>query len=132
MTITANNHFHCPKPNLEYLITKFKICIIILNKFCYEYTVFSRCQVPRHFGPKPPLSPAGRGSGTPRPKTISARDSSARTFRSIFQSGTARPTLVGLLGPFFLFIFFGGWGWGNLLFYSVYICSSKQDSRNFV
>ena len=40
----------------------------------------------------------------------------------IFQSGTARPTLVGLLGPFFyfLFIFFGGGG-GNLLFYSVYV-----------
>ena len=53
--------------------------------------------------------PAGKtmaifpGSGTPRPKTISARDSSARTFWPIFQSGTARPTLVGLLGPFFYF-----------------------------
>ena len=56
------------------------------------------------------------GSGTPRPKTISARDSSARTFRPIFQSGTARPTLVGPLGPFF---FFWGGGGGNLLLYSV-------------
>ena len=70
------------------------------------------------------------GSGTPRPKTISARDSSARTFRPIFQSGTARPTLVGLLGPFFLFFhlsFFwegGGLG-GNLLFYSVYVHQNK-------
>ena len=63
-----------------------------------------------------------RGSGTPRPKTISARDSSARTFRPIFQSGTARPILVGLLGPFFYYFFFwggGGGGGGNLLFYSV-------------
>ena len=42
------------------------------------------------------------GSGTPRPKTISARDSSARTIRPIFQFGTARPTLVGPLGPLFL------------------------------
>ena len=32
------------------------------------------------------------GSGTPRPKTISARDSSAQTIRPILQSGTARPT----------------------------------------
>ena len=42
-----------------------------------------------------------KGSGTPRPKTISARDSSAQTIRPIFQSGTPRPTLVGPLGPFF-------------------------------
>ena len=48
-----------------------------------------------------------KGSGTPRPKTISARDSSDRMFRPIFQSGTARPPLVGPLGPFFyLFIYY--------------------------
>ena len=70
------------------------------------------------------------GSGTPRPKTISARDSSARTFRPIFQSGTARPTMVGPLGPFFYNFFFGG-GEGKLLFYSV-LCASKQDLRNVI
>ena len=60
------------------------------------------------------------GSGTPRPEIISARDSSARTFRPIFQSGTARPTLVGPLGPFFnfyyilfYFICLGGGGGGG-------------------
>ena len=63
------------------------------------------------------------GSGTPRPKTISARDSSARTFRPIFQSGTARPTLVGPLGPFFFLGGGGGGGGGggNLLLNSVYV-----------
>ena len=74
------------------------------------------------------------GSGTPRPKTISARDSSARTFRPIFQSGTARPTLVGLLGPlFFIFYlsFLGGWGGGNLLFYSVYVHQNKIQETLF-
>ena len=73
------------------------------------------------------------GSGTPRPKTISARDSSARTFRPIFQSGTARPTLVGLLGPFFFYflfiIFFGGGG--NLLLYSVYVHQNKIQETLF-
>ena len=45
------------------------------------------------------------------PKTlISTRDSSARTFRPIFQSGTARPTLVGPLGPFYFYIGGGGGG----------------------
>ena len=73
------------------------------------------------------------GSGTPRPKTISARDSSARTFRSIFQSGTDRPTLVGLLGPcfYFLFIFLGGGVGGNLLFYSVYVHQNKIQETLF-
>ena len=69
--------------------------------------------------------PRTNGSGTSRPKTISAWDSSARTLRSIFQSGTARPTLVGPLGPFFFFFLFFFWGGGgrgtNLLFYSVYV-----------
>ena len=41
-------------------------------------------------------------SGSVRPKTISAQDSSARTIQPIFQSGTPRPILVG---PFYLFIF---------------------------
>ena len=68
------------------------------------------------------------GSGTPRPKTISARDSSAQTFRPIFQSGTARPTIVGLLGPFLLFFVVVGGG-GNVLFC---LCASKLDSRNFI
>ena len=63
-----------------------------------------------------------QGSGTPRPKTISARDSSAQTFRPIFQSGTARPSLVGPLGPFFFFFWGGG---GNLLFYSVNVHKIK-------
>ena len=83
------------------------------------------------------------GSGTPRPKTISARDSSARTSRPIFQSGTARPTLVGPLGPFiylfiyflflFIYFFFGGGGGGNLLFYSVYVNQNKiQDTVLYV
>ena len=81
------------------------------------------------------------GSGTPRPKTISARDSSARTFRPIFQPGTARPTLVGPLGPFlfiyffiFFFIFFlwgGGGGGGILLFYSVYLNQNKIQETLF-
>ena len=65
------------------------------------------------------------GSGTPRPKTVSARDSSARTFRPIFQSRTAWPTLVGPLGPFF---FLGGMG--GLLFCSVHV--HQKDSRNFI
>ena len=67
-----------------------------------------------------------KGSGTPRPKTISARDSSAQTIRPNFQSGTARPTLVGPLGPFFFYLFFffvgGGGGWGGDIFlYSIYV-----------
>ena len=75
-------------------------------------------------------------SGTPRPKTISARDSSARTFRPIFQSGTARPTLVGPLGPFFFyffffFFFFFGGGGGNLLLYSVYVHQNKIQETLF-
>ena len=71
--------------------------------------------------------------GTPRPKTISARDSSARTFRTIFQSGTARPTLVGPLGPFFFLfsVFFLGGGGGNLLFYSVYVHQNKIQETLF-
>ena len=44
------------------------------------------------------MGPNIPGSVTPRPKTISARDSSARTFRPIFQSETARPTLVWKTG----------------------------------
>ena len=74
------------------------------------------------------------GSGTPRPKTISAWDSSARTFRPIFQSGTVQPTLVGLLGPCFYFYlsFLGvGWGWGQFIVLFG-LCASKQDSRNFI
>ena len=73
------------------------------------------------------------GSGTPRPKTISARDSSARMFRSIFQSGTARPTLVGPLGPFFIYFFFWGGegGGGNVLFYSVYVHQNKIQQTLF-
>ena len=66
------------------------------------------------------------GSGTPRPKTISAR-----TFRPIFQSGTARPTLVGPLGP----IFFGGGGGGgvgwDLVFYSVYVHQNNIQETLF-
>ena len=83
------------------------------------------------------VEPGRVGSGTPRPKTISARDFSARTFRPIFQSGTARPTLVGLLGPFFyfLFIFFFSFfflgGGGNLLFYSVYVHQNKIQETIF-
>ena len=69
------------------------------------------------------------GSGTPRPKTISARDSSARTFRPIFQSGTARPTLVGPLGPFFYYLFLGGGG--NLLLNSVYVHQNKIQETLF-
>ena len=65
-----------------------------------------------------------QGSGTPRPKTISAR-----TFRPIFQSGTARPTLVGPLGPFYYY-YFGGGG-GNLLFYSVYVHQNKIQEPLF-
>ena len=64
------------------------------------------------------------GSETPRPKTISAR-----TIRPIFQSGTARPTLVGPLGPFFLFLF-RGLG-VNLLFYSVYVHQNKIQETLF-
>ena len=75
------------------------------------------------------------GSGTPRPKTISARDSSARTFRPIFQSGTARPTLVGPLGPFFYFYFIfsggggrGGGGAGAGQFIILFcLCASKKN-----
>ena len=63
------------------------------------------------------------GSGTPRPKTISAR-----TFWPIFQSGTPQPTLVGLLGPFYLFIFGGG---VNVLFYSVYVHQNKIQETLF-
>ena len=56
----------------------------------------------RHRAKRPGETTHGQhGSGTPGPKTISVRDSSAWTFRPIFQSGTARPTLVGPLGPFF-------------------------------
>ena len=72
----------------------------------------------------------GVGSGTSRPINISARDSSARTFRPIFQSGTAQPTLVGPLGPFFyfyfIFFFFLGGGGFIVLFC---LCASKQGSR---
>ena len=70
------------------------------------------------------------GSGTPRSKTISARDSSVRTFRPIFQSGTARPTLVGPLGPFiylFTYFFWGG-GRGGQFIFLFCLCASKQDS----
>ena len=75
------------------------------------------------------------GSGTPQPKTILARDSSARRFWPIFQSGAARPTLVGPLGPFlycyfFIFIFFLGGG-GNLLFYSVYVYQNNIQETLF-
>ena len=77
------------------------------------------------------LSPL-EGSGTPRPKTISARDSSARTFRPIFQSGTARPTCVGPLGLFYFFIFyFLGGGRGKLSFYSVYVHQNKVQEILF-
>ena len=77
------------------------------------------------------------GSGTPRPKTISARDSSAWTFRPIFQSGTPRPTSVGPLGQFYfihLFLFFfwgGGRVGGNLLLYSVYVHQNKIQETLF-
>ena len=70
------------------------------------------------------------GSGTPRPKTISDRDSSARTFRPILQPGTARPTLVGLLGPFFFF-WLGGGGGANKLFYSVYVHQNNIQEALF-
>ena len=50
------------------------------------------------------------GSGTPRPKTISTQDSSAQTFRPIFQSGTAtaRPIyfFCGGGGAVYCFILF--------------------------
>ena len=68
------------------------------------------------------LSGICMGSGTPRSKTISARDSSARTFRSIFQSGTARLTLVGPLGPFL-----GGRGQFIVLFC---LCASKKKIQD--
>ena len=60
-----------------------------------------------------------------------------RTIRPIFQSETARPTLVGPLGPFFFIYFFflgGGGGWvGRGQFIVVFcLCASKQDSRNFI
>ena len=64
------------------------------------------------------------GSGTPRPKTISARDSSAQTIRPIFQSGTARHTLVGPLGPFFFFFFFF-WGGGGGYISLFCLCALK-------
>ena len=76
-----------------------------------------------------------QGSGTLRPKTISARDSSAQTFRPIFQSGTARPTLVGPLCPFFFIIFWGvggGGGGGQLIFYSVYVHQNKIHKSLFM
>ena len=72
------------------------------------------------------LSTDCEGSGTPRPKTISARDSSAQTIRPIFQSGTARPTLLGPLGPFFFYFifflfFFFFWGGGDIFLYFIYV-----------
>ena len=77
-----------------------------------------------------------KGSGTPRPKTISARDSSAQTIRPIFQSGTARPTLVGPLGPFFFFLFFwgggGGGGGGVIYFYILFMCFKKKTQETFL
>ena len=69
------------------------------------------------------------GSGTPRPKTISARDSSARTFRPIFQSGTARPTLVGPLGPFFFF--FGG-GKGAIYCCILFMCIKTRFKKLYL
>ena len=81
------------------------------------------------------VSAQGRfgGSGTPRPKTISARDSSARTFRPIFQSGTARPTLVGLLGPcfYFLFIFFGS-GLGAIYCFILFMCIKTRFKKLYL
>ena len=83
--------------------------------------------------PPPPTLP---GSGTPRPKTISARDSSAQTFRPIFQSGTARPTLMGPLGPFFYFYYFfffwgGGWGRGGgwQFFFILFMCIKTRFTK---
>ena len=73
------------------------------------------------------------GSGTPRSKTILARDSSARTFRPIVSirdcwahfSGTARPIV-------FLFVcFLRGGGKGNLLFYSVNVHQNKIQETLF-
>ena len=45
------------------------------------------------------------GSGSSRTKTISAQDDSAETPRPIFQSGTARTTFVGRLGPLYYFLY---------------------------
>ena len=74
------------------------------------------------------------GSGTPRPKTISARDSSARTFRPIFQSGTARPTLMGPLGPFFYFYFFfleGGVG-EQFIVFILFMCIKTRFKKLYL
>ena len=62
------------------------------------------------------------GSGTPRPKTISARTPQPRRFGPFFNpdcsahfSGTARP----------IFLFLGGGGGGGYI-YLFYLCASKK------
>ena len=68
-----------------------------------------------------------KGFGTPRPKTILAQDSSARTFWPIFQSGTARLTLVGPLGSFF---FLGG-GMGAIHCFILFLCIKTRFKKLF-
>ena len=82
------SHLLISEDFLRYL---FIIALLFLNKPTFLFDVYIGVY---------------KGSGTPRPKTILARDSSARTLRPIFKSGTAQPTLVGLLGPFFMFFFY--------------------------
>ena len=70
------------------------------------------------------------GSGTPQPKTVSARDSSAIRDCSAHFIGTALPIFF-----FFIIIFFGGGGGGmgrgNLLLYSIYVHQNKIQETLF-